>query len=326
MDGNEVFDNKYISKLNAVYDANKDKPYLVGFADFISEKSYSTIYTYTGRVAKFMSIINKQPSELTLDDYTSFLAREKNKTASYQIVMYTALREFSRYLCATHINTLDPMQYKKRPKFKESNKTKEKRENGYLAGEQLDDYLDNVEHGIYGMKFTNRNWVLRDYFVVMLFLNTGMRCAALWKLNVDNIDVNNKVLRTIDKGEKVQVYPLSDKMIGITKAWLEDRDRKLNGKNEDALVISKYLTRMSQGCIADIVTKYAVDIKGKHITPHKLRATAITAVYEKSGNNIYVAQQFAGHSSPAITELYVRGQKNKARELGADIMSKLTDV
>ncbi|MEE3308892.1 tyrosine-type recombinase/integrase [Sharpea azabuensis] len=326
MDGNEVFDNKYIGKLNAVYDTNQDKPYLVGFADFISEKSYSTVYAYVGRVARFMNDVNKKPSELTLDDYTAFLAKEKNKTASYQIVVYTALREFSRYLSATKVNTLNPMQYKKRPKFKESNKTKQKRENGYLEGDQLAEYISNVENGICGMKTADKAWTLRDYFVVMLFLNTGMRCAALWKLNVDNIDIENKVLKTIDKGEKVQIYPLSDKMIEITKRWLADRELKLNGKHEDALVISKYLTRISQGCIADIVTKYAIDIKGKHITPHKLRATAITAVYEGSGKNIYVAQQFAGHSNPKVTELYVRGQKDKARELGADIMSKITKV
>lgn len=328
MDGNEVFDNKYIRKINYLYEHNSDKPYLVGFADFISEKSYSTIYVYLGDVVKFMNYAKKNPSDLTLDDYTGFLASTKSKTTSYQIVLYTALSEFSRYLYAVQTNMRNPMQYKKRPKFKESNQTKEKRENGYLNKKQIREYVSNVENGIgtYRTRALHETWGLRDYFIIMLFLNTGMRCAALWKLNVSNIDLHNNVLRTIDKGEKIQTYPLSEEMMDITMNWLSDREEKLNGKDEEALIINKYGSRMSQGCIADIVTKYATTIKGKRVTPHKLRATAITSVYENSGGNIYVAQQFAGHSNPKVTELYVRGQKDKARELGADIMSKITKV
>lgn len=51
------------------------------------------------------------------------LASLKKCTSSYQITMYTALKEFSNYLKAAKINMDDPMQYKKRPKFKESKET-----------------------------------------------------------------------------------------------------------------------------------------------------------------------------------------------------------
>ena len=64
------------------------------------------------------------------------------------------------------------------------------------------------------------------------------------------------------------------------------------------------------------------DIK---FSPHKLRATYGTQLYDKT-RDIYLVQQCMGHSSPKTSELYVRGQKNSSREKAADIMAQITNI
>lgn len=120
MDGNTAFENEYERKLNVILNKNPDKKYLRSFANHISDKASTTIHAYVSNVALFMNKINKTPEKLTLEDYDEMLASIKRYSASYQITMYTALKEFSCYLKAAKINLDDPMQYKKRPKFKES--------------------------------------------------------------------------------------------------------------------------------------------------------------------------------------------------------------
>ena len=96
----------------------------------------------------------------------------------------------------------------------------------------------------------------------------------------------------------------------------------LDNKKEDALFISNRKTRMDQSSISDVVKKYSSVIDGKHITPHKLRATYGTQLYAKTGD-LYLVQECMGHSNPKTTELYIRGQKNEATQKASDIMTKL---
>lgn len=123
MDGNTAFENEYERKLNVILNKNPDKKYLRSFANHISEKASTTIHAYVSNVAMFMNRTNKAPEDLTLEDYDEMLASIKKCTSSYQITMYTSLKEFSHYLKAAKLNDDDPMQYKKRPKFKESKET-----------------------------------------------------------------------------------------------------------------------------------------------------------------------------------------------------------
>ena len=149
-----------------------------------------------------------------------------------------------------------------------------------------------------------------------------MRCSALYKLDVDNIDIVNKTVSVLDKGNKYKKYELSTDIITVVLDWLNDREKILGHKKEKALFISNERTRISQASIARIVKKYAYNIEGKNITPHKLRATYGTQLYNKTGD-LYMVQECMGHSSPKTTELYIRGKKNESAKIAADIMNKI---
>ena len=323
MNGNETYENKYKTAISNLIINNPDKPYLKGFSNFIN-KSQCTIYNYLIYVIAFINYVNKNVEDLELDDYTNYLSSLNDKSVSCKILAYSSLKLFSLYLKASERNEKNSMQYVNRPKFYETEETKNKREIGYLNQKEIHKYLKNIERGVGSKKAKSRQkeWINRDKLIIVLLLSTGMRCSALYKLDVDNVDVKNKTISVLDKGNKYKKYELSPDIVSIMIDWLNDRKKLLNNKEELALFISNERTRISQASIARIVNKYAVNIEGKNITPHKLRATYGTQLYEKTGD-LYMVQECMGHSSPKTTELYIRGKKNKNAQMAAEIMSKI---
>ena len=79
---------------------------------------------------------------------------------------------------------------------------------------------------------------------------------------------------------------------------------------------------MSSVTLKNIVKKYAVDINGKNITPHKLRATYGTQLYNKTGD-IYFVSKAMKHANVQTTEIYIEDNERDVNNRVADIMNKL---
>lgn len=323
MNGNDIYDKNFRNKIAKLINDNQDKTYLGGFAAFIN-KSPSTVFNYLAYVLGFINYVKKDIRDLELDDYTGYIYSLENKSASYKILIYSALKKFSLYLKAAGKNDRDPMQYVERPKFTESEETKNKREIGYMNTREIHKYISNIDTGVgtHRSKARQEQWKTRDKAIVLVLLNTGMRCSALYKLNIDSLNFETNTLTTIDKGNKYRKFDLSEDLVYNLMLWLRDREIILNGRDEDALFISNRKTRLTQDGISDIVQKYAYNITGKHITPHKLRATYGTQLYAKTGD-LYMVQECMGHSNPKTTELYIRGQKNEVSKAASEIMTKI---
>ena len=214
------------------------------------------------------------------------------------------------------------MLYIKRPKPKESQETIIKREKGYLTEKELTKYLEVIEDKI---EINNDIWSRRDRAIIYTLLTTGMRNTALRMLDVSDVDLNKKILTVTDKGGKVITYDMSQKLCLAIDSWLLFRNEFVMYEPKDqnckALFVSQQKKRMSSVTLKNIVKKYAVDINGKNITPHKLRATYGTQLYNKTGD-IYFVQQCMGHTNPKTTELYVRERKQNTKR-ASDIMDKL---
>lgn len=326
MNGKEIYEENFKKRIDNIIKNNQDKPYLKGFYNYMGNSlSCSSKFNYVSFVVTFMNSNGKKVEELDFDDYTEFLSSINDATASYQIGVYSGLKKFAKYLVASRRTDYNPMDHIARPKFKEKEETIAKREKGYLEKKEIKKYLSSVKSGAGSdrAKAKQEPWKERDLLIVLLFLNTGMRCSALYKLDVSSIDLEGKVLIVTDKGDKIKQYVLSDDLIGHIKAWLIRREGLLDNKDENALFISNERTRLCQRSIGRVVSKYAENIKGKNISPHKLRATYGTQLLEET-RDIYFVQQCMGHSSPSTTELYIRGQNNGNETKASDIMSKIT--
>jgi integrase/recombinase XerC len=238
--------------------------------------------------------------------------------------VYSALKKYGKYLVASSQLERNPMDFIDRPKPIESQKTVAKREVGYLSKKEISKYVASVECGV-GTKLSKsrqKEWKERDLAIVMIFLNTGIRCSALMKIDIDSIDFHNQTLTVTDKESYVNQYELSTELLDIIKAWIKKREEILDGKEINALFIANRKTRLDQASIYRIVNKYAENIKGKHITPHKLRATYGTQLYDAT-KDIYFVQGCMKHSNPKTTELYIRGTKNQTKT-ASDIMKNIT--
>lgn len=327
MNGNMEYELKIERKIQNLIERNVN---LSGFYSFIGDKSISTIYTYLGYVNGFLTYINKSPSELTLDDFSGYmLSIQRNEngertTSSYRISVYSALKKYGKYLVASNQLQKNPMDFIGRPKAIDTKETIAKREIGYLSKKEIPKYISSVRNGAGTSRSKNRQkeWRERDMAMIMLFLNTGIRCSALMKIDVDSIDFNNQTLTVTDKESKVNTFDLTPELLEIIQEWIVKRKQILDGKEVHALFISNRKTRMDQASIYRIVNKYAENIKGKHITPHKLRATYGTQLYEET-NDIYFVQDCMHHNNPQTTERYIRGNSNKTKK-ASDIMKNIT--
>lgn len=327
MTGNMEYEYQYQKRIDDLLLKN---PKLIGFYSFINEKSISTIYNYLLIINNFLTNVDKNINELNVDDFSLFLLKKQKNicgektTSSYKIDVYSALKKYGNYLVASNQLQVNPVNYIDRPKAIESQKTINKRENGFLSKEEIPQYIHNVNVGAGSLisKSRQKEWKERDMAIVQLFLNTGIRCSALMKIDLDDINFQTKTLSVTEKGSKAKTYTLSDELINIINSWLLKRKIILNGIESSALFISNQRTRMVQSSISRIVKKYADGINGKHITPHKLRATYGTQLYDHT-NDIYFVQKCMNHSNPKTTELYIRGGDNQT-EKASEIMQLLT--
>lgn len=328
MKGTDARDQKVLNEIKNIL---QQHPSLQGFYYFINNRSIRTTCEYMRKISLFIKYTNnKSFDNLTLDDFTGFLTESRynfdgsKATSSKLIVTYSALKKFGKYLVASGQLQSNPMDHVDRPKPVESQETIKKRETGYLDKKEINKFVKNVNNGIGSSrsKLRQEKWKERDLAIIMIFLNTGMRRSALVSLDMTDINFENRTITVTDKGSKVTTYDLSEELMNIILNWIMKRDEILGDIFEDALFISNRKQRISSDSVRDIVRKYASNIEGKNISPHKLRATFGTQVLNATGD-LYLTQQAMGHRSPKTTELYIRGQKNPTKKT-SEIMKNLT--
>lgn len=326
MKGTEEYNLTMENKAKKIIEDNPDKPYLEGFYYYtLSNMSYASAFNYLFYVYRFIKESDiKDVSKITIDTYTKYMYKTKNYTSSYRIAIYSSLKKFSVYLKANNYCE-NYMQFIPRPKFYETQQTKEKREIGYLTKSEAKELLSSVP-----MKNKTRNrsnlWQTRDKAIILLFLNTGIRCAALYKLDIDDVDMNQKTIRVLEKGEKARCININDVTMNTLLEWITFRNKYMcnSGQDESALFISQRKERLGTQGIAKVIRDCSASIENKHITPHKLRATYGTQLYNTT-HDIYFVQSCMGHSSPVVTEKYIRGVKNDATKRASDLMSEFLD-
>ncbi len=155
----------------------------------------------------------------------------------------------------------------------------------------------------------------RDYCILTLFLNCGLRLSELCGINISNI--KNDLLTVIGKGNKERTVYLNDACIQSIDSYLNIR--KENGEkivDKDALFLSKNYTRINKRSVELMVKKYVIKAgldKDKY-SPHKLRHTAATLMYKYGGVDIRSLQMILGHENVSTTQIYTHVDSEKLRE------------
>ena len=159
----------------------------------------------------------------------------------------------------------------------------------------------------------------RDYAIITLFLNCGLRLSELVGINISNIDFSENRLTVIGKGNKERTIYLNNACVNAIKDYISVRptegvknDSKASNK---ALFLSNRKERISNRTVQYIVdrelTKAGLDTS-KYST-HKLRHTAATLMYQYGNVDIRALQELLGHESIATTEIYTHVSNEQVR-------------
>ncbi len=227
---------------------------------------------------------------LTLEDAYSFLAycadvRQVKEAARARIV--SAIRSFYKYLFISNQLTHDNvMQLLESPKQRKSLPK-------YLTLEQSKALLSSV----------SGKYRARDYCILVLFLNCGLRLSELVGLNCSDIQDNTMVVT--GKGNKQRLIYLNDACLTALHVYMQQRP--VDGvKDKDALFLSNRLTRISNRAVQYIVEEFLnkSGLAGKGFSTHKLRHTAATLMYQYGHTDIRVLKEILGHENLNTTEIY----------------------
>ncbi|SDA21074.1 Site-specific recombinase XerD [Ruminococcus sp. YE71] len=144
----------------------------------------------------------------------------------------------------------------------------------------------------------------RDYCIICLFLNCGMRLSELVGLNIIDYSEENRTLRLFGKGSKERIVYLNNACIDALNEYLVIR--KSVTTEERAMFLSARGTRITRRRVQQIVEEMLkrAGLSNLGITTHKLRHTAATLMYQHGGVDTLVLRDVLGHKSIATTEIY----------------------
>ncbi len=228
---------------------------------------------------------------ITLSDVYEFMnycIDERHNNAATRSRKTSSLRNFFKYL-KNKVNLIDdnPLELLETPKTKKSLPK-------YLSLEESVRLLQSVDGA-------NRQ---RDYCILTLFLNCGMRLSELCGINFNDIRDEN-ILRITGKGNKERIVYLNEACTEAINAYLEVRPHD-GVKDKNALFISRNGNRISNKTVQHIVytNLEKAGLNGRGLSVHKLRHTAATLMYQHGHVDIRVLKDLLGHENLNTTEIY----------------------
>ena len=155
----------------------------------------------------------------------------------------------------------------------------------------------------------------RNYAIITLFLNCGLRLSELCSLNVNDIDFYERKVRVTGKGNKERLVYLNDACIAAIEAYLAVRPND-KAKDRKALFISRTGNRISRRMVEQMI--YNVldksGLSGMGFSVHKLRHTAATLMHQYGKVDIRVLQEILGHENLGTTEIYTHLSGEQIRQ------------
>ena len=188
---------------------------------------------------------------------------------------------------------------------------------------EVAELLDNVENGnklTTAQLRTHEKLKCRDLALLTLLLGTGIRVSECVGLDINDVDFDNDRIKVVRKGGSESFVYFGDEVRAALLDYMEER-KQMNpdSGHENALFISSKNKRLCVRSVELLVKKYASTVTTvKHITPHKLRSTYGTNLYQAS-KDIYLVADVLGHKDVNTTRRHyadmVDENKRKARNI-----------
>lgn len=266
-----------------------------------------------------MSVLDKVSRE-DIEEYMEYLSYYKDNNDSDVLNdergksrKLASLRSFYNYyfkneLIETNAPALVPM-----PKLHEKEIIR-------LEPDEVATLLDQVEAGTNLTKKQldyHSKTVVRDMAIITLLLGTGIRVSECVGLDINDIDFNNSRIKVRRKGGYEDVVYFGTEVEKALLDYLDERKMIIPvSGHEDAFFLSMQNKRIGVRSVEILVKKYASNVSIKKITPHKLRSTFGTNLYQETGD-IYLVADVLGHKDVNTTRKHYAAMKDEHKRKAA---------
>lgn len=252
----------------------------------------------------YLSLYHKDGKEITNDE------RGKKRKLS-------ALKSFYNYFFTTELIRTNPAALVPLPKLHEKEIVR-------LDADEVAMLLDQVEDGDKLTKrelFYHQKTRIRDVALLTLLLGTGIRVSECVGLDLNDVDFKNNGIKIRRKGGNETAVYFGEEVQDALLDYLEQRHHIIPMEgHEDALFLSLQNRRITVRAVENLVKKYASRVTAlKHITPHKLRSTYGTALYQETGD-IYLVADVLGHKDVNTTRKHYAAQEDARKRRAATVV------
>lgn len=313
-DGNPEFLNSFLDYTATILNKspNTVKEYNYDLNRFLKYIKYHLKLTDEKNIDKIniQDLTLDNLNRVTLEDihsYLFFLANTFQSKPATRARKAASIRVFFKYLSQKKMIKENPAMNLETPKL----------------GKRIPKYLtldDSKKLLAVAGNDDNRNKE-RDYAIITLFLNCGMRLSELVGINIKDIVSSENKLNVIGKGNKERAIYLNKACIKAINSYLAVRPKTgIQKGSEDALFLSERLERISNRTVQYIVKQELrkAGLDTNKYSVHKLRHTAATLMYKYGNVDIRALQELLGHESISTTEIYTHVDNEQIRHAVED--------
>ena len=287
------------------------------YEEVILGKSYNTITSYKKDILQFIEYIDKNEGikdfdEVEIITFRSFIEyfnsdiNENDEKSSSSVGKrsinrkISALRTFFKYLNEQEIVKNNKVGYISMPKF----------EKGLPTVLNKDD-IDKIRAVINTDKITG----VRDRLIVELLYSSGIRASELIDMSEHMINMSEREIRVIGKGNKERITFFSQNAEKWLKHYIDLKKRDYKNYDSSVIFVNSRGEKLNSRSLRRLITDYAkkADIN-KEVTPHVFRHSFATTLLNK-GVDIRYLQELLGHSSISTTQIYTHVSKALLREV-----------
>ena len=276
----------------------------------LKHASIHTIRNYSIDLEDFYHFIDEKKivvaeiSRKNIREYLSEIHQKGLKKKSIQRKIST-LRSFFKYLVKFENFSADPMEHIEAMKQAQTVPRA-------VSIEEMALFLNSPEIETY--------LGLRDKVMLELFYSSGLRISELQGLNRKDLDLQERLVHVLGKGNKVRIVPVTENCAQWLKKYLECPERYLKTpeheaeQDQEAIFLNKFGKRLTTRSIDRLFQSYFLKSGlSTKITPHVIRHTIATHWLE-NGMNLKMIQEILGHESLATTQIYTKVTKGYKKE------------
>lgn len=285
------------------YDLQLFFKYVISSRKGMTVEEFENTYLIGENVGIAQLVDDEMLKSIQLEDMYEFLdfcKKERNNSAKTRARKVATLKSFFKFIKnKKNILLTNPAEELERPKVRDKDQPT------YMTKEEAIHFQESVKKGKHYQ---------RDYCMITFMLNLGLRVSEITNLELNSIQ--GEYVKVIGKGDKERVLYLNDSCIAALKGHLFERSRMTNPTASNALFLSQKGAALTRMQISRIVkeTKIRAGLENKEITPHKLRHTSATMMYQ-NGADIRSLQQILGHSNISTTQIYTHIEDENIKDV-----------